>query len=137
MRRLFLFLREESQNGHAVAALFLGEVEGPVAASKDLKPRGVGGQHSGDAEAGGEVDLLAEVLDGEARETEAKILGDLGRAGVGGIGQDGDELFAAQAGNVIDVAEIVAKAARGVVQDSISPIVAMDIVDGLDRKSVV
>lgn len=127
---------DELQNGYAVAALLLGEVERPVAATKDLKPRGVGGEHGGDAEAGGEVDLLAEMLDGEAGETEAEILGDLGGAGVGGIGQDGNELFAAQAGNVVDVTEIVAKAACGTVQNCISPIVAMGIVDGFEAVEV-
>jgi hypothetical protein len=124
------------EESYAVPSLLFSDVEGTVAAAQDLEPSGIGGEQSGDAEAGGEANLLALVLDGEAGETVAKIFGDLGGVVVGGAGQDGNELFTAEAGDMVDVAEIVAEAARGVVQGDVTAVVAVFIIDGFEAVEV-
>ena len=124
------------EDGDAVSALLLGEIKGAVATAQDLEPAGVGGKHGGDAEAGGEPNLLAEVLDGEARERKTEIFGDLGGAGLADARQDGDELFAAETCDMVYLTKVVAKTARCVMKDDVSPVVAVFIIDGFETVEI-
>ena len=76
------------------------------------------------------------MVDGEVGQTVAKALRDLGGVGVRCAGKDGDELFATEPGDVVNLAEIVAEATRGVREDGIAAVVAMLVVDGLEAVEV-
>src|ERR1700733_1365520 len=136
MLRGFSVLVADLEEGDAVAALFLREVESTGAAAQNLEPGGVGGEQGGDTEACGESNLLAEVVDGKVGEAVAETLGDLGSSDMVCSRQHRDELFASKPGNVVNLAEIVAQAARSMGENGIAPVVAVLVVDGLEAVEI-
>ena len=97
-------LKEVVARAVADPASLLRQIERPVASTENLKPVGICGEQGGDTEAGGEPNLLAEMVDGKVREAVAERLGDLGSAGVRSAGQDCDKLLSTEAGDVVDLA---------------------------------
>ena len=99
LRRLAAVLGAERH--HLVAAAPFGQVHGPVRLVDELvlERRVLGAR--GDADAHGEgVGAGAEL---RARDAGAHALGDLERAGLGGVDEDGRELLAAVARHEVDV----------------------------------
>jgi len=62
------------------------------------------------------------VFDDEAGEGVPDEFGDFGGAMVGSVRQEGDELFAAETGDLIDITKIVAQAPCGLVENGVSTI---------------
>ena len=120
----------------AVSASLFRQIERTVAPAKDLEPVGIRREKASDAEAGGEPNLLAEVIDGEVGQAVSERLGDLGGARLACTGQDGDEFLATEAGDMVDLAQILPETPSGMGQDGVAAFVAVFVVDGFEAVEV-
>src|SRR6202021_1583540 len=87
---------------------------------------------AGDAEGGGQSGVFAERIETEVLDAVADALGGEGGLGFVGLGEEGDELLPADAGDEVAGAEVAGEALGGEGEGCVAALVAVAVVDLLE-----